>query len=618
VVSQETIDERARQFRQQIPLEGLLLACASCGVRDVFVNDDDVASGARDAARQHGSKSASDTSDLFALPEKPPAFVRLLLSDPLCDALRLTAEQVAERQASGYSEIFSAYDHVRDGVLTAVYHLHPQLIDNPTGDASFFVCQQCYKYLRKKKIIDTRASKRQPCSTTQMNDASLIRNTYAVCQGFDFGCLSSAPALSLLEKTLLARYVFYGVLIKLSCWNGIRQSAIKGHVIAFSHTALNQIEQAAHQLFPWFDNDDIVTCIKCSFVGPSRAAHRCLKVLCLEDGLLRANLRPLLWWLGLLKACHPGYKQIILPDQDQQPAVQSQMDNLQQEILSCTQIVSNKKSRNVDKKAGADIAGVRALPEDHDAVSSEEDIGSDDDDMHHMIDDINSDRSSDDDDSCSVDIDDPEFGQKLNLILSDSMIVDGNTASTGDPSPADVLGGLLNVLQHHPDNAEQPCPTIRAVRGNEPVNEIRNNDILMYFAFPCLFIFGRGLPENCTTIPHKLVRHLFLQYHCRFAQEPRFYFTVFNQMQRHAVSRAIVPRVKNSKAAILEFMACISEENIMTKLTSAIEDPTTEEAKLLTRRLLPLMTNLGATVPYSPSERRDMFSHFVSSMYRYL
>jgi hypothetical protein len=89
-------------------------------------------------------------------------------------------------------------------------------------------------------------------------------------------------------------------------------------------------------------------------------------------------------------------------------------------------------------------------------------------------------------------------------------------------------------------------------------------------------------------------------------------------MQRHAVSRAIVPRVKNSKAAILDFMSCISEENIMTKLTSAIEDPTTEEAKLLTRRLLPLMTNLGATVPYSPSERRDMFSHFVSSMYRYL
>jgi hypothetical protein len=65
-------------------------------------------------------------------------------------------------------------------------------------------------------------------------------------------------------------------------------------------------------------------------------------------------------------------------------------------------------------------------------------------------------------------------------------------------------------------------------------------------------------------------------------------------------------------------MKIISEEDIMSKLTSAIEDPISYQAKLLTRRIMPLMTNLGASVPYSPSERRDMFSHFVSSMYRWL
>jgi hypothetical protein len=215
-------------------------------------------------------------------------------------------------------------------------------------------------------------------------------------------------------------------------------------------------------------------------------------------------------------------------------------------------------------------------------------------------------------------MDDPAFEQKLNLILSDLIIVDGSTASASDPSTADMLGGLLNILQHHPDNSEQPNPSIRVFRGNEPVNEIANTDILMYYAFPCLFIFGRGLPEGCTTIPHKLTRLLYLQFSCRFAQESRFYFTIFNQMQRHAVSRAIVPRVKNCKQAILEFMNIISEEDIMSKLTSAIEDPISDQAKLLTRRIMPLMTNLGASVPYSPSERRDMFSHFVSSMYRWL
>jgi hypothetical protein len=588
-------------------------------VRDVFINDDEVGSSVRGSAKQPSkSDKAMDqqhTPDLFELPKQPPAFVRLLLSDPLCDALLLTAEQIAERAASGYSEFFSAYDHVQDGVVTAVYHLHPQLIDNPTtSEASIFVCQQCYKYLCKKRSMRVRASKRPPSAGTIMNDSSVIRNTYCICEGFDFGNMTSAPALSLLEKTLLARYVFYGTLIKLSCWNGIRQSAIKGHVIAFSHTALNQIEQAAYKMFPWFDNDDIVSIIKVSFVGPSRAAHRCLKVLCLEDGLLRANLRPLLWWLGLLKACHPGYSHIILPNHDQQAAAQLKMDNIQEDILSCAQIVTDKKSRTVEKKAGADIAAVRTLPEDHDAVSSDGEINSDD----HDMDDINSHSSSDEDDSRAVEMDDSAFEQKLNLILSDSVIVDGSTASAGDPSTADVLGGLLNVLQHHPDNSEQPNPSIRVFRGNEPVNEIMNTDILMYYAFPCLFIFGRGLPEGCTTIPHKLTRLLYLQFSCRFAQESRFYFTIFNQMQRHAVSRAIVPRVKNCKQAILEFMKIISEEDIMSKLTSAIEDPISDQAKLLTRRIMPLMTNLGASVPYSPSERRDMFSHFVSSMYRWL
>jgi hypothetical protein len=117
----------------------------------------------------------------------------------------------------------------------------------------------------------------------------VLNNTFVICEGYDFGNLSSATRLSLLEKTLLARYVFYGVIIKLVALHGVRQSAIKGHCIAFSTTALNQIEMAAETLFPWFSNDDILSTIKVSFVGPSRHAQKCFRVLCLEDGLLRVN-----------------------------------------------------------------------------------------------------------------------------------------------------------------------------------------------------------------------------------------------------------------------------------------------------------------------------------------
>jgi hypothetical protein len=65
-------------------------------------------------------------------------------------------------------------------------------------------------------------------------------------------------------------------------------------------------------------------------------------------------------------------------------------------------------------------------------------------------------------------------------------------------------------------------------------------------------------------------------------------------------------------------MKIISEDDIQKKLTAAIEDPSSDQAKLLTWRVIPLVMNFGTSVPYSPSERRDMFSHLVSSMYRWL
>ncbi len=111
-----------------------------------------------------------------------------------------------------------------------------------------------------------------------------------------------------------------------------------------------------------------------------------------------------------------------------------------------------------------------------------------------------------------------------------------------------------------------------------------------------------NMKSRLTTIPHKLTQQLYLQYHCWFVQESRFYFTIFNQMQCHSVSRAIVPWVKNSKQAILEFMAIISECTCQNSLCHhccykfyehMTIEPTTMQP-LLTACLLP-----GAIAHYS-------------------
>jgi hypothetical protein len=82
--------------------------------------------------------------------------------------------------------------------------------------------------------------------------------------------------------------------------------------------------------------------------------------------------------------------------------------------------------------------------------------------------------------------------------------VDGSTASAGDPSTADMLGGWLNVLQHHPDNSEKPYPSILVVRGNKPVNEIANTDVLFYYNFSASVYtwkrVARGLYDHTTQV----------------------------------------------------------------------------------------------------------------------
>jgi hypothetical protein len=461
-------------------------------------------------------------------------------------------------------------------------------------------------YLRKRKRQDARKKK-----STQDNERSIINKTYCIAEGYDFGNLVGCPDLSMLEKILLAQYIFFGTLVKLNGWKGIKQNALRGHVIAFSHSGPNAINKVTHLLFPWFQIEEILDCIKVSFVGPSGVADRCLKALCIDGGLLRADIKPLAWWLGLLKACHPGYAHLVLPGASQEAAVQIQLHDMQGRILAGAQRVSSKMSKRIERKAGADIAAVRSLPEDHDGVN---DDNADDSEIER---DSNSSSGEDNDSGTQglVDLDDPDFEQKLNFILSDTIIVDGTLS--GEQDSTELLGKLLAMMTHNPDSSNAPKTFLHSVRSEEPINEFGNNDVLYYMAFPTLFIFGRGLPEGSSALPPKLVRHLLLQYHCRHAKDQRFYFSNFNQMQRHAASRAAVLRVKNSRPAIQEFIRLVQQDNIVARLEAAVENPDSDDAKLLTKQILPLITSFGSSIPYSPSERRDMFPHFVSSMYRF-
>jgi hypothetical protein len=149
--------------------------------------------------------------------------------------------------------------------------------------------------------------------------------------------------------------------MNLVAWKGIRQNALKGHIIAFGTTAVSAINRTGALLFQWFSDNVILTCFKESFVIPNNVADKCFKALCLDGGLLRADVKPIIYWLGLLQACHAGYSHLQLPSQAQQDTTQVKLRELQTIIIAGAQLVHSRISRTIK----ADIAPVSSLPEDH-------------------------------------------------------------------------------------------------------------------------------------------------------------------------------------------------------------------------------------------------------------
>ena len=64
---------------------------------------------------------------------------------------------------------------------------------------------------------------------------------------------------------------------------------------------------------------------------------------------------------------------------------------------------------------------------------------------------------------------------------------------------------------------------------NEPIVEWTDNDKLLRGAFPDLFLFGQGIPNQLPT--HQHWKHFALYYDGRF-DNPLFIAHGFNQMQR--------------------------------------------------------------------------------------
>jgi hypothetical protein len=101
-----------------------------------------------------------------------------------------------------------------------------------------------------------------------------------------------------------------------------------------------------------------------------------------------------------------------------------------------------------------------------------------------------------------------------------------------------------------------------------------------------------------------------------FANEPRFYFLLFNQLHRHTNCRSTSLRVKAQKKHIDAVTRITKAPDFMARLEAANSHPESPDAKRLMASLHPHIITLGAKTPFSPASRKASFNHFLAALNR--
>ena len=631
----EVIDDalklkRLAEYNKRVNLEAELPSCACCGLRTYPVN----------GGVEHPLTEPAPAKQSEAARAKQ-SFVVLPIGDSRFERLKVTEEQLAEHGATRqYRTVF------RHG--GADYHLYPQLIlpaapgsaPGPDQEPHVVVCSACFSRLPrpksrpspavagKKRSFADFAAGESDSGSDQVNEAAPSGDDDAagppaskpqplpynsVAAGYEYGQLHQLPKLSLIESAIIAKVIPYGTIIKVKEFQGVSQRAITGQTICFPtdgpEAAASFAANHSKTTFPFHSNATLADHFKVSFVGPEGQANDYIKILMMPDGPLFFDVDKILTWLRVLRQTHPFYADLELPSSEE---LASYLAPLHQLIRDQAQVVDDDTARFMEQaKIGTDIAGVR------DVLVGQETAGGDVRPQHrdgHAADETAGASSREEAGEAAL-------PQRLPLILNDVVIID---AAERDDDPDQRLLDALNATMRKPvdadgTEAQDDSGALFCRRSDEPVNEFSNNSDLLVCAFPHLFPFGVGIPSSA--LSQGFTRYLMFHHSNAFSNEPRLYFLLFNQLQRHINCRSTSTnglhlRVKAQKKHVDAVTRITTHESFMPRLEAATANPDSLDAKRLLASLHPHIVTLGAKAPFSPSARSSSFNHLVAGLNR--
>ena len=147
--------------------------------------------------------------------------------------------------------------------------------------------------------------------------------------------------------------------------------------------------------------------------------------------------------------------------------------------------------------------------------------------------------------------------------------------------------------------------------GDNLLNEYEDNPELIGGAFATLFPLGLTKDDIGKGGPlhPKLVRAWLMSHDRRFAKHRSFNHFIFNQKIRHETNLKVSIRVKANDKRTRKLMNLVNATDFQERLMAAANDPMGEDARWISKSVLPFLKIVGSQVKWSSFERSNALTH---------
>ena len=209
-----------------------------------------------------------------------------------------------------------------------------------------------------------------------------------------------------------------------------------------------------------------------------------------------------------------------------------------------------------------------------------------------------------------------ELVQGATKIDSDAAGPDTGAGRNVDEAEDDTKVDDEEQVTKEDENIAAPAQ-VQAQMDTGLLNEFQQNDFIIGGSFP--MEFPLGVPDTYAVghLPAHVSRRLLQSYLPQFERCTEFIFYAFNQLVRHAASRAVAYRAKAGDKYLLRFQELVDDPGFDAMLQAAEADPAGPEAHKLLRVLMPLVSSTSKKVPWSPGERASELPRLYGQAHRY-